>query len=62
MSIDENTMKIVNACKQVIRSFDDNVSDTMTTPLTLVHACEQLNCVITKIKEDNLIKKNKTVC
>lgn len=48
--LDTSTIRIVNACKQVLWSFEDHENDTMTTPITLVDACERLNCVINKIR------------
>ena len=48
----KNTKRIVKACRQVVRSANDYDSDTMTTPVTVVQACEQLNCVLETIKKE----------
>lgn len=48
----KNTKLIVNACKQVVQSADDYDSETMTTPITVVQACEQLNCVLEKLRNE----------
>jgi hypothetical protein len=45
-----NTKLIVKACKQVVQSADDYENETMTTPITVVQACEQLNCLLENIK------------
>ena len=49
----KNTKLIIKACKQVVRSAGDYESDKMTTPITVVQACEQLNCLLENIKNDN---------
>ena len=49
--LDTNTILIINACKQVLWSYEDHESDTMTTPITIVDACERLNCVLERIKK-----------
>ena len=48
----KNTKKIIKACKQVIQSADDYDNDVMTTPITVVQACEQLNCLLETLKKE----------
>jgi hypothetical protein len=48
----ENTKKIIKACKLVVQAAEDYDTDTMTTPVTVVQACEQLNCVLERMKRE----------
>ena len=50
MALDENTKMIVKACQQVIQSYQDYETDTQTTTVTVVQACERLDCVLAEIK------------
>ena len=59
--MDENTKLIINACKQVIQSADDYDNDVMTTPITVVQACEQLNCVLEVIKANKPEQPNQNL-
>lgn len=47
----KNTIRIISACKLVIQSYEDYETDTMTTPITIVQACEQLGCLLENIKK-----------
>ena len=46
----EKTKSIVKACELVIQCHEDWQADVQTTPITLVQACEQLNCLLERIK------------
>ena len=46
----DKTKSIVKACKLVVQCHDDWQSDVQTTPITLVQACEQLNCLLKRMR------------
>ena len=48
----KDTKLIIKACKQVIQSAEDYETDTMTTPITVVQACEQLNYLLEDIRNN----------
>lgn len=48
----ENTKKIVKACRQVVQSAEDYDNDTMTTPVTVVQACERINWLLKRLRNE----------
>ena len=54
--MDENTRAIVEACKQVVQSADDYDSEVMTTPITVLQAICQLDCVLDKVRKMKIVE------
>jgi hypothetical protein len=50
--MDEKTLEIVEACKMVVRCYEDYENETMREPMTVVQACESLNCVLERVRTE----------